>query len=249
MLGAGPTYWLVRGESPRAILKPLCYAVVAAGIFVVPVAIWNTARTGELTVLSNNLGYNLRIGHAPYSTGRYIFPWTPFRIDPASDALPSESSAIRRSIDYAVHHPIDEIALSGKKVFYLYATDSDSIIWAASFGSTPIWGSSARGSHLMDLADGVVYATLILALVAVPLTFSLRDERLLLWLILAFWTAAHVVFFGEPRYHLAVLPIILTMSAVAIVEGWRALLSVMTAEPRTARAQPSPAGDGPGDAG
>ncbi len=238
VLGAAAVYWLIRDESPRSVLKPLLYAAFGACIFILPNAVWNTARTGELTALSNNFGYNLRIGHAPYSTGRYIWPtdlWASPPTDASTGALPSESLAIRRSVDYAVHHPIDEMSLSAKKIFYLYTTDSDSIIWASTFDSTPIWGSAARAQHLMDLADTAAYVTLILALVVVPLTFSLRDERLLLWLILAFWTAAHIVFFGEPRYHLPVLPIILTMSAVAIVEGWRALSSLVSTEPRGAQ--------------
>lgn len=197
LLGAAVTYWLLCGVSARAVLKPLSLSVAGICVLVVPNAIWNSARTGEITALSNNFGYNLRIGHAPYSTGRYIFPtdlWASSGIDPASGALPSESLAVRRAAGYAVHHPIDEMRLSAKKVFYLYTTDSDSIIWASTFDTTRIWGSTARGEQLMVLADTTAYITLILALVAVPLTFSWRDERLLLWLILAFWTAAHIVF-------------------------------------------------------
>ncbi|MDP9237769.1 MAG: glycosyltransferase family 39 protein [Chloroflexota bacterium] len=238
VLGAAATYWLMRAEPKSAVLKPVAIALAGVCLWVVPVAVWNSVRTDKLTLLSENLAYNLRIGHAPYSTGRYTLPsdlWA--ASDPNTGALPSDSLAIRRSIDFAVHHPIDEVRLSVKKVFFLYTTDSDAIIWASTVNRTPIWGSATTSQHLMDLADVVAYLALILAFVAVPLTFSLRDERLVLWLILAFWTAAHIVFFGEPRYHLPVLPIILTMSAVAIVEGWRALASMLAAKPRRAPEQ------------
>lgn len=240
VLGAAVTYWLIRAESKRTVAKPLALALAGVLVWVVPVAVWNTARTDKLTLLSENLGYNLRIGHAPYSTGRYTLPgdlWATTGTDAGTGALPSESLAIRRSIDYAVHHPVEEVRLSAKKVFYLYTTDSDAIIWASTVSRTPIWGSVPTSQRLMDLADVAAYVALILAFVAIPLTFSLRDERLLLWLILAFWTAAHIVFFGEPRYHLPVLPIILTMSAVAIVEGWRALASMLASEPAPAAEQ------------
>lgn len=240
VLGAAATYWLLRADAKRSVAGPLALALAGVLVWVVPVAAWNTVRADKFTLLSDNFGYNLRIGHAPYSTGRYVFPddlWVALGKDPKAGALPSDSLAIRRSIDYAVHHPIDELQLSAKKVFYLYTTDSDAVIFASTIGRTPIWGSVPTSEHLMDLADVSVYVALVLALVAVPLTFSLRDERLLLWLILAFWTAAHIVFFGEPRYHLPVLPIILTMSAVAIVEGWRALASMLAPEPTPAPEQ------------
>ncbi|MDP9235781.1 MAG: glycosyltransferase family 39 protein [Chloroflexota bacterium] len=235
VLGAAATYWLIRAESKRTVLKPVAIALAGICLWVVPVAIWNSVRTDKLKLVSENVGYNLRIGHAPYSTGRYTTPsdlWA--ASDPNTGALPSDSLAIRRSVDYAVHHPVDEARLSVKKVFYLYTTDSDAIIWASTENRTPIWGSFSTSEHMMDLADVATYVALLLAIAAVPLTFSLRDERLLLWLLLAFWTAAHIVFFGEPRYHLPVLPIILTMSAVGIVEGWRALASMLTAKHRRA---------------
>jgi hypothetical protein len=55
-------------------------------------------------------------------------------------------------------------------------------------------------------------------LVSVPVTWSRRDRRLLPWIVLALWTLIHIVFFGEPRYHLPVLIIMIPMAARVLVE-------------------------------
>ena len=58
----------------------------------------------------------------------------------------------------------------------------------------------------------------LLALASLPKTLTVRGEMLLAWLVLVLWTATHVVFFGEPRYRLPILPILLTFAAVALIE-------------------------------
>ena len=100
--------------------------------------LWNSARTESPKLLSENLGYNLRVGHAPYATGRYVTPedlWATVDTNADPSALPSESLATRRAVRYAATHPLRELELSAKKVFYLYTTDSDSVIWALTFGA------------------------------------------------------------------------------------------------------------------
>jgi hypothetical protein len=59
------------------------------------------------------------------------------------------------------------------------------------------------------------------------MTFSLRDERLFLWLIVFGWTGVHVLFFGDPRYHLPILTILIPMASCGLAELW-ALVTSMT---------------------
>ena len=45
-----------------------------------------------------------------------------------------------------------------------------------------------------------------------------RKETLLLPILLVvLWTATHVVFFGEPRYHLPMLALLIPMAAASLV--------------------------------
>jgi hypothetical protein len=77
---------------------------------------------------------------------------------------------------------------------------------------------------------------LLLVLASIPWTLSAKDERLALWLTLAAWTAVHIVFFSEPRYHLPLLPILFAMAARTLVELPRLL--------RGERIRSAQAGDG-----
>jgi hypothetical protein len=201
----------------------LLSGIAAAGVvlWLLPIVAWNTARTGEPTFISRNFGYNLRIGHAPYSKGRYTFPtdlWQPGVTEIRPGALPDEGIATRRAIRYALTHPAREVELSARKVYYLFTTDSDSVAWASNFSYTPIWGSKANMDRLGNLADLTAYIVLLLAFASVPRTFSVKRELGFVWLVLALWVAVHIVFFGEPRYRLPIQPILMTFAAVALYE-------------------------------
>ncbi len=214
-------YWMMRSQDRRAVLRATTAVFAGVMLFAAPVSVWNSARSGEPKLLSENMGYNLRVGHAPYATGRYITPedlWATVNTNIEPSALPSESLAIRRAAGYAIAHPVREIELSAKKVFYLYTTDSDSIVWASTFGQTPVWGSMRTTDRIGDLANLSSYIVIVLAAASLPRTLTLRREMLLAWLTLVLWTATHIVFFGEPRYRLPILPILLTFVAVALVE-------------------------------
>jgi 4-amino-4-deoxy-L-arabinose transferase-like glycosyltransferase len=221
LLVAVVVYWWIRAPQRRATVAAAVTVFAGVLLIAAPIAAWNSVRSGSPKLLSENMGYNLRIGHAPYSTGRYVTPddlWATVDGHADPSALPSESLAIRRAVRYAMSHPGNEVALSGKKVFYLYTTDSDATIWASTFGRTPFWGSAGAASRLGDVADIASWAVVLLALASLPRTLTLRREMLFAWLVLMLWTATHVVFFGEPRYRLPILPLLLTFAATSAVE-------------------------------
>lgn len=222
-------YWLARATHRRDAVAPIAAILAGIAIFAAPVAIWNSARSGSPKLLSENLGYNLRVGHAPYSTGRYITPedlWATVNTNVDPSAIPSESLAIRRATRYAVTHPVEELRLSLDKLFYLYTTDSDAVFWASSFNNTPIWGNRRNIDRIGNIADAASYAVILLALASLPRTLTMRREMLFAWLVIVLWTAAHIVFFGEPRYRLPILPILLAFAAVSLVEIGQLLRSI-----------------------
>jgi hypothetical protein len=62
----------------------------------------------------------------------------------------------------------------------------------------------ARAGHWLVL--GLLLPALI--------SLGLRDRAVLLaGLLCLAWTAVHIVFFGEPRYHLPLLPLLLPLAA------------------------------------
>jgi len=56
-----------------------------------------------------------------------------------------------------------------------------------------------------------------LLLFGVPLWFSIREPgRVLLLSLLLYWTGIHLVFFGDPRFHAPVMPIVALLAALPL---------------------------------
>jgi hypothetical protein len=165
-------------------------------------------------LLSTNFGYNLRVGHAPYASGRYETPddlWA----EPASSFRELEvtfnDEGRDRAIDYALGHPVREIELSLRKVAGLWQPDTDALTWVESYGLTP----------LPDEAETPLKAALVAGyagLLALAAYGVARDGEYARFAVafVVLWTLTHVVFFGEPRYHLPALVLL------APAAGWAA---------------------------
>ncbi len=53
--------------------------------------------------------------------------------------------------------------------------------------------------------------------------FSLRDPgRVLLISVVGYFTLVHVIFFGDPRFHAPIMPVVAMLAAVPIVALWPA---------------------------
>jgi len=215
-LAAVITWWTLCGVR-RDALRAAAISAIGIVVWVVPVCAWNSARTGEVQLLSTNAMFNLRVGHSPAATGRYVHPRDPRDLLViTSPEYTEQGRNFREAVTYAATHPVREAQLAAWKTIYLYGTDSDWALWGLAF--RPVWGSARTTQHLIDLGDAANVMMVLLVLASLPWTFSAKDERLALCLTLAGWTAVHIVFFSEPRYHLPLLPILLAMAARTLVE-------------------------------
>jgi 4-amino-4-deoxy-L-arabinose transferase-like glycosyltransferase len=229
-------YWFVASNRRREVLVPSILFACAAAVFIVPISAWNSARTDELHFLSTNAGENLRVGHAPWSSGRSIRPRDDDgKIAPAQLDYRPASNNVRNATTYVVQHPLRELDLSARKVWYLYAPDTASLLWVTGAGQSAIWGSSDATQSLIDIARVSGFLLIILALAGAPFCFSRGGPCLFLWLLLGAWTGVHVVFYGEPRYSLPLSPILVTFAAVAAVKAWWLVLSMSDSEPTGAK--------------
>ena len=114
-------------------------------------------------MLTTNFGYNLRIGHAPYSTGRYIVPQDLWDTDPGITFKEREllfnRTGERRAVDYALHHPGREFRLSLRKIEWLWRPDSDVFLQLQSYGQTPLPSGAVGPMRVaFDVAYGVFLA-------------------------------------------------------------------------------------------
>jgi len=213
------TWWLATGARPRQAAALFAAAVVATAAVLAPWALRNARVMDSPIVLSANFGYNLRIGHAPYSTGRYLAPQDLWDEQPGITFQEREvlfnDLGTRRAIDYAGGNPGREVELSARKVVALWRPDSDVLVWVSSHGRTPL--PARAWEPLRLLLDTTYLALLALSAGALAAFRQLRSSLVFPVLLVLLWTAAHVVFFGEPRYHLPVLAFLAPMA------GWTLL--------------------------
>ncbi|MDI6856702.1 MAG: glycosyltransferase family 39 protein [Dehalococcoidia bacterium] len=224
-------YWAVAGAKPAKCLLSggACLALAAA--VVVPWSVRNTAAMGSPILLSANVGYNLRVGHAPYSTGRYILPddlWnsrserTTFReLEPVFNDL-----GLERATEYALGHPLEEAELAVRKTLWLWAPDSDALDWVESYGRTPLPAGAV--GPLRWLVDGSYAVLLWLVGCAFVRARAFAPQLSLLAALVVLWTATHIVFFGEPRYHLPALALMIPVAAAPLVWLWEAAISQLS---------------------
>jgi hypothetical protein len=192
-------------------------------LLVVPWAVRNQAAMGSPYLISDNLGYNLRLAHAPYAAGTTLAPQDLWDERPGISFHDREiffaDVGARRAFTYARTHPVRELQLAPRRIGWLLRSDAASAMnWSESLGATPF----GRGRDaLVLLGDVCWYALLALAAASLVVASDdvVRRDRLwlALWSTIAVWLALHLVFAGEPRYHVPLVPVLATLAATTAV--------------------------------
>jgi 4-amino-4-deoxy-L-arabinose transferase-like glycosyltransferase len=217
LLPAAVLWWRFAGADTGTALRAGGIALAAAALVLLPWSVRNTLVFDSPVLLSTNLGYNLRVGHAPYSTGRFVDPED--LLLSARDyqhlELLQHQTGFRRAVDYAAGNPVREMELSIAKVRYMWSPDSDVLLWVESFGATPLpdgWQSPLR--WLVVLSHWAVIGLATASLLA----WRSQAQGVVFVVLLALaWTGIHVIFFGEPRFRLPLLPALLPAAALGVV--------------------------------
>ena len=213
-------FWLMRsGWQPTVRWTAL--SLLVAAIVITPWTVRNWVELDAFVPVSTNTGAALRVGHNTDSTG--TTKWTNEQIDGFAMwqspyrpdwEVQGYREYTRRAIDYAFTNPGHELELTGLKIYHLYRADSDVIPWLTTLGTTPL---KPRGMEeaLERLIDYTYYPLLFAAAASVSLWLRRDAYRALLVSVAFFWTLFHIVFLGEPRYHLPLIPVF----CIAVVGG------------------------------
>jgi 4-amino-4-deoxy-L-arabinose transferase-like glycosyltransferase len=221
LLPLGAVFWLWRDGWRPALRQGLAALVVMAALMM-PWFVRNLLAMDAPIPVSSNVGIVLRTGHHPDSEGHGFIPLD--RIDGWETMTQTEQEVIpgrivaRRAVTYAVRHPLREVELAGRKLYWLFRDDDDGLPWATNQGETPIRPSSLE-DVLPHVMNGYYYAILLASGVSMALWLALGQRGAvggLLVLVVAAWALMHVITFGEPRYHVALLPVLCLWSAYLI---------------------------------
>ncbi|MBI2723651.1 MAG: glycosyltransferase family 39 protein [Chloroflexi bacterium] len=226
---------LLAGQRWRASMGWVMLAAFAAAVVIAPWVVRNQRQLGSPVIVATNFGPNMWIGNHDGASGRMQIaqpePPQPVRgsrtqpeFEVAADRL-----ALREALSYMVSHPLRELRLSVTKVRAMYESDATGLDWNSGYRQGT-YRSAGTEEFLRRLANGFWFAALALA--GVGLVAS--RERLgslvgLLPLTLLLWTATHLLFFGDSRFHYPVV------FAIALL-GARGLLVLVEAVRRPSRA-------------
>ncbi len=232
--------WAIASQRWRAALGWGAFATLVACASLAPWTLRNWSMLGSPVVISTNTGPNLWIGHHEGATGRMAVEGN---APPLADRggrtfgaweAANDHLALRKGVTYALTHPIDEVRLTGAKIRALYESDSIALDWNSAYRRDTLYASPEVEDALRAVANGYWFLVIGwsgagLLMIARRDSSAVRDVRARLRLalpaIILFWTAAHVAFFGDARFHYPVAFVFALLAAHGAVASFDAVSS------------------------
>jgi 4-amino-4-deoxy-L-arabinose transferase-like glycosyltransferase len=224
LLAALPLALLIGRFGWRRTVGATLLAGVGASLLIAPWSLRNLQVMGAPILISSNFGDNLCIGHYPGARGHFAI--TPVCRERRGYGRPfvnphwevrHDAEQRRKALDFARANLADEPALLLRKLYYLLRHDHNGIRAAESYGKRPFLAPPLR-SALIAGADLYYYAVLALAIPGLLLLLrGPRDpRRVMLVLTIVALLSAPLPFFGNPRFHVPVLPLLAVAAGAAV---------------------------------
>ncbi len=211
----------VQRRSLRTALARSSLVVLGAAVVILPWTARNVVKMHAPIIISTSATEALWVGHHEGANGRI----TDFTVPEAFAGMTNpdyevkmNNEALKQALRFIKGHPLQEVTLVPKRFVALYAGDGSSIAWH----DNPQTLSISKAKWLGRLSDWYYWAVGGIAALGLPLWLSLRDRRkLLLAAVGACWTALFcIVFFGDERFHFAIMPIFALWAAVSLTAAW-----------------------------
>ena len=218
----------------RAMLKAGILVYTAVLLTCAPWLVRNYLIFGK-PLLSTNGGIVLMIGNNPYATGRQIWDENIRSLlgELGADEtelfdgreLAREERAKHVASDYIIHHPGKVLLLWPKKLVATYLSDVDGIYYSLGMVKNRSGPLEVAILGLRIFAEVYYLAILALFVSAIPTVVrsNTTGYRIGLFLVLYF-TLVYLVFFGNARYHFALMPWIIIYAGIGadrLLKGWR----------------------------
>ena len=215
-------FWLRSGIDWQGVARGVVALALGIGLIVAPWSVRNAVELHAPVVIATNAGVDFWIGHHESAGGDFganggdeLVYRHPQLASPEREVRVN-NEGFREGLEFAVTHPQDELLLPFKKLFWLYYNDEEGLRWNEGHGGQEFLAGPLRDA-LLAISNVYYYAVLGLLLFGVPLWFSIREPgRVLLLSLLLYWTGIHLVFFGDPRFHAPVMPIVALLAALPL---------------------------------
>jgi 4-amino-4-deoxy-L-arabinose transferase-like glycosyltransferase len=214
-------FWLRSGVSWRRICPKLAALALGMGLIVAPWTARNAIQLHAPVLIATNAGIDFWIGHNARANGGtdLVGPQELVFSHPELDQVAREvrvnNEGFQKGLSFAAAHPAQELVLPFKKLFWLYYNDEEGLKWNEGHGGQDFLPGPVR-EGLFALSNVYYFAVLGLLLLGAGRWLSLREPgRLLLLSLVGYWTLIHLVFFGNPRFHAPVMPLVALLAALA----------------------------------
>ncbi|MDR3611360.1 MAG: glycosyltransferase family 39 protein [Ignavibacteriaceae bacterium] len=200
-------------------------------ITILPWTIRNYHVFDNFVFISTNGGVDLYIGNNPNSIGTFSWSFLNKEIIHQVENSGKEDVADkiyrRYAVDYIIHNPVKVLSRIPKKIFWMFAEDRDSYaqningINYSDSGNTLSYKEKGKGSLFIKKTAAYwifmglfqLYYMIIIYGFLMYLIFSvyykkLKDGDRLFLFIIAYFLLLAIVFFGDPRFHYPIIPIL-----------------------------------------
>jgi len=191
-----------------------------------PWTVRNCVQMDSCIIGTTGVGRAFLQGHNPQSDGGpslnpvLLFEQQFLGLPRVEREVRSSSAAQREALEWAAKHPLDELVLIPKRVQLLYRNDQSGVEWVQS--NKPTFGPLGA-ERLTNLSNAYYAAMMALAVVGTPAWLALRRGRTV-WIALvpiAYYTVIFgLVFIGNNRYHVPILPFFAALAAAPLAVLW-----------------------------
>ena len=199
---------------PQMSLRRAIGLAGAAGLVMLLVLLPWTVRNyivmDAFVLTSTHGGINLLVGNGPDAIGHYNHVDMSIFSDTSEMTVYRES--IRITLDHVMSHPLAWFELLPAKFFYLWASDADWVTFARAINLPVFQDQFQHWIPGLKWVTQLYWAAIALmaagAVLTRPLRYWLSFPAITFPLLVVYWTAFHMAFFGTGRFHAQVIPII-----------------------------------------
>jgi 4-amino-4-deoxy-L-arabinose transferase-like glycosyltransferase len=217
---------LVAGAGWRRAALAVVWPMLVVVAMAVPWTLRNVDAMGSPVVSSTNMGDTLCIDRNLDARGGFRFADHDGCVDPDTPEVERNNGNTRKAIEFVLEHPGREALQIVRRTRIMYADDHDGLLAVETLGDGPFLGDRVR-TVLEQAADWYFAGTLVLAVIGLPALVSRRSwgrgendaaraVRALVLVTVASLVVVPMLLWGNPRFHVPVLPFMALLAAVPL---------------------------------
>lgn len=163
------------------------------------------ARRADLRELESR--GNLWMGHHDGATGGmdpHVYPESFEHPPPQRREAAKAEVMLEDGLRFMLTHPVEEARFAVNKVRLLWRSDTVGLDWNEGYGRTPIFDDERR-EVVRGVVNGAYFAVLATGAAGLLVGFARGNAAALMTLLSVLWTAGHILFFGDPTFHVPVM--------------------------------------------